>query len=1453
MANRLVDALLKAKKKAEDLAKSAYQNVFQTNKPSKGMISPVESTVYHDTPITKNIKTAASVVGGGLKQIGNYAGDIYQGGKATTKLVARAILPDKITEQNLSRQRALTEAMAIARKKGNTEAVKNIYKSAQGAYKDTTSYLDSQNSQNLDLLRKQQKGVITGGSMVLGGPKLLTKTGAVSSLLGGGINAAVAKFQGGNAPEEFGRGVIKTVPVLAMSRFTDPVITKAAGSISPQLSPAVIQAVRRVITGAGNVGEGKILSKMNQTGYSPKDAAIDFATGAVVSPKANEELGGIIKKGLKGTQEDLIKKVANFLKKNPEISAKEPVKLTERIRAVKVTENGQPMPDIMVKDNQATRRGTNQYSTKYKDFVPAGGAGTKQELNAIGGVAGIEYEKDENGKITGVKYDPAKGAAGFALMAGVTSPQGKKLTKDILEKVVSASKGGDGDYLYHTTSPKNIQSIAEQGLKPGKGQYGKAVYMAPKPEMTGGYGSPEGAMLRIKKSGLSGLQEFPDQSWSPNKVDSKNIEVSIDNGKSWKPLSPQGVEGTSINTPRSKVELEAGKTPPKLQTEVPVTSKVLPESLPPIVQPKKVTPESVASELPTKINNFVQNTLGYSTANPVGGTKEASAYTKVLRKGQSVVTRGVEKALGSENAKVRTAASTIQGFFKGIGTSPERAQASTELRGGIAVGNERAYNVMDSLYGALDNNKKSLERINAVLDPKISKFKLSYDDLTPKEQKVHDLIRNGFDLVHDTSFANGHIDESLYTKNKGKYVPRLYQPFELPEEVNKFVNSSTKKVQTDLYKSRTDINDWKTDASLNDPVYALGKRLAQVETNTAIKNYTDFLAKNPNLVSEVEKPGFVKLSDSKAYGSLSGKYVLNSAAEELKGHFFANAGLQNVYDAFRSFDRLPIRQLQKKLLTVFNPTTNVGNIVSDNVFGFMTGVDPLTLNKNIVSLTKNKSSYKQLSDYLMKVGVTGTDITRSDFVNRLSSVDELAKNAGKKSFGLSTIPDKIQSFYGGTDDIYKVAAFKSLLDQGKTLDEATRLVADGFQNYANVGKFYDVWAKTPVVGSAFIKFQGDLIRIIKNAVVNRPLQLITFLATLKGVAELSSRVSGESPQDKKTREERFAAPMIPGLNIPLTWQTPFGEINVARYISPFYANNDVTDTGKMIPGLGTAMAVAKDAFSPNPDFASTIAKNVNDPLLSPAVQLLVNRDFRGKRISDPNENKYQPSTLTSGEKLANQAKFLTRSYSPPLVNTGVDIKNAAAGEPDYYGRTRSVPQAAARAAGIKIEQFGPAEAQKQREKDATYEMLDTKGNQSNIRQVFNDVYDNNLPFETALKRIKEISSSAGGNREVAEGLHSKIMSLPKEDRASAYQKASKYLSEDVKNEMLAISKMEALGLSSEDRLLLTIPVELRAQQVHARIMALSPKSRAKKYQQLVDGGVITPEMKNLMLKLLQGK
>lgn len=106
--------------------------------------------------------------------------------------------------------------------------------------------------------------------------------------------------------------------------------------------------------------------------------------------------------------------------------------------------------------------------------------------------------------------------------------------QDYAESQLRSAKAQGENYRYHTTSVKNIENIKKQGLKPSTGQYGKGVYFAPTIEQTGGYGSPEGLMIRIKKTDIpSGYQEFTEQGWINTNIKSDKLEFSKDGGKTW--------------------------------------------------------------------------------------------------------------------------------------------------------------------------------------------------------------------------------------------------------------------------------------------------------------------------------------------------------------------------------------------------------------------------------------------------------------------------------------------------------------------------------------------------------------------------------------------------------------------------------------------------------------------------------------------------------------------------------------------------------------------------------------------------------------------------------------------------------------------------------------------------------------------------------------------------------
>ena len=97
----------------------------------------------------------------------------------------------------------------------------------------------------------------------------------------------------------------------------------------------------------------------------------------------------------------------------------------------------------------------------------------------------------------------------------------------------------DSDYVYHSTGKRNIDSIVLSGLRPNIGQYGKGVYFAPDIEKSKGWGGPDEAIIRVKRSNLDdSFQEFEgEQGWVENKILPENLEISIDGGKTWLPAS----------------------------------------------------------------------------------------------------------------------------------------------------------------------------------------------------------------------------------------------------------------------------------------------------------------------------------------------------------------------------------------------------------------------------------------------------------------------------------------------------------------------------------------------------------------------------------------------------------------------------------------------------------------------------------------------------------------------------------------------------------------------------------------------------------------------------------------------------------------------------------------------------------------------------------------------------
>lgn len=936
-----------------------------------------------------------------------------------------------------------------------------------------------------------------------------------------------------------------------------------------------------------------------------------------------------------------------------------------------------------------------QVQLALRKMANLGGLGSNSQA-AFGLMAGIEPERDDEGNFTGVGFNPYKAVAGVAVMGGIKSVRGKQSIEDALE--------------------------GQSGWKPGmKQQFDMALFSKDKKavkEMLKDV--PEEYISRFRK-------ELADLGVVSTK--GGNIDLKVPGNRKIPLLDGQGI---------GKGASKGGGIPP-----IPPTPRV-PSSSYGNDTPRMTTIQDVEREL------YGSETGVKTWAN----MKDPGILARHLRQLEAGSSSLVSKGLESTNPIIRGAASLMQDLMGGAGKTSEQIATRGQYRGGIDYGTKLASDAQNHVYDLVGRNKKSLDRVHAVLDPNISKLKVKEANLTGAEKEALGTLRILSDFVNDTNYSNGFITKDQWMSHRGgKYIARAYEEFDFPPEMAEFMKNKDMRFDLNPFKKREELTNWKIDNAITDPAYLMSKRIQQTLFNNEVKNYTTW-AQTAGLTSDTAKPGFVQLSDSKAYGPMAGKWIRKDALEDVKGFFVTNDVGQKAYDVLNWYDRNPVRRSQKMLKTVFNPAVRLGNRTGNYVFAWLNGINPVTFEKNRRWAGKAIKENDPLYRYAVQQGITGTDVTKADIVRMSTELSKEIKEPGM----LKKAIEELQNSYGRVDDTAKIGALKTWIDRGVEPTEAVNRVRRGFQDYNMVGFLYDLGAKFPILGNPFVRFASESIRIAKNAAVDHPLRTIATISAFKLFGDVMSRYSGERPEDRELREQRVGASHLPFTDISANIMTPWGEVNVSRLLgfSTTYTpeNDNLADLSKYAP------------------FQNPMDKRNygSDPMIGPLISLGTDTDFRGKSIADPDQSKYMASTLTPLEQNMNRAGFLARAYLPPTATDAYNIKQAVEGKPNVYGQNKTPTQAVLRMyPGIKVEQYGPEQAQIQRERNTYFD--DIKNDQ--IRKQINAVRKQELKGEidgdTARKRI--------------DSLNKKITVLPGSKSGVSADKPYAYIDEngDMKN------------------------------------------------------------------------
>jgi len=725
----------------------------------------------------------------------------------------------------------------------------------------------------------------------------------------------------------------------------------------------------------------------------------------------------------------------------------------------------------------------------------------------------------------------------------------------------------------------------------------------------------------------------------------------------------------------------------------------------------------------------------YETLGKVQAAREKVRSLNVTRIAHDKLAKGLEK-LSRGGRVARRINRVVQYINKNAGQDPDMIKAAQKYAGDNSYADSSLLKVGKQAYDLL-GDETSRARVHAVLDPEGSGAAVKFADLSDNEKQAVNMLRDLGDAINDTSYRTGFISKKKWESNRGgRYIARLYRDIASSEDVADLLEMPDKRgLHLGMYKSRVEMNDALRQKLIRDPVKLAVIRARQVRQNEALLTYM-MTAEGKGYVSATPKGGFVKVTPQNRMANWSGKYVRQDVFENIEGFRAMGEGMNAMNNLLDLYDGNPLRRMRKKMLTIYNPVVRAGNVTTSYFFAYLNGINPATYQNNKFWASKALKNDDPLALAAQRQGLIGNDIVRTDkniFDKDKAFFQDLDRNTSglwdKTKDAPREIDGKLSLRYGQADDIAKLAALKSHVNRGLSVNEAIAKTRKGFQDYSRVGHGYDMAAKMPIFGNAFVRFQGDLYTsILKNAAIDHPLRLGAMIAGIAALGNGLSSLSGETVEDKKTREDRAGAPKIPFTNVSTEFQTPYGAVDAARF-TPLYMRQDI-DGNSLADNLSRLAPVN---IPSNLSKEEIVKKAATDPLIGPVISAVGDVDWRGKSVSDPDgvrkgKELFPDDKLSEKDKWRNRLQYGVRSYAPYPVNEVGDIlsavnqnkrnEQAADGSKydpsqknvDFLGRTgfntsgskKSVGQAAWRLLGVRAQKFGAEESKEKRKTDKMF-------------------------------------------------------------------------------------------------------------------------------------------------------
>ena len=499
-------------------------------------------------------------------------------------------------------------------------------------------------------------------------------------------------------------------------------------------------------------------------------------------------------------------------------------------------------------------------------------------------------------------------------------------------------------------------------------------------------------------------------------------------------------------------------------------------------------------------------------------------------------------------------------------------------------------------------------------DGRISRVALDSLKLDPNAFSKASNIYKAIDDLGAEAVDLGFLTKTKFEENVGEYLKNAYTEY---EKAGKFFGK-VKSVGIKGGKKR--VADLTPEAmaklgQIDNPAYLFAK--TGIDLARDVENAKLLKAVNKSWGTDVAQEGFTKITDSKRWGSLAGKYIPDNMASNLN-HIIekpvSNLGTKAV-SAFK---------FNKVLL---NPATHARNLMSNQILNYwklgMNPLDPRVIKANATALKEIAKGGGKYADEAKKFGY-GLDTFIANEFRSLLDAPELTK-FGKLGKGANALKKKVGNLYEGEENLAKLSAYifnKTV----KNLDpkDAWKAAESATFNYAQVTPFIRK-LRTNLFGVPFITFTAKSTPLALETLAKNPNRISVF-------GKAKKAIENKSDQDELKAERGSESPWIKdGFYVKLPMKDKLGRSAYfdLTYIMPF---GDIVAGGMFNRGSDTDTGTKESLAS------AALGKS---PMLNLVKELGTNQDFYGNSIwKDSDSADKQMKDLT---------QHIVKLMAPPMV------------------------------------------------------------------------------------------------------------------------------------------------------------------------------------------------------------